>query len=378
VTPQALAARIKDEGRGLGFDLVTIGSADPPPHGAAFETWLDAGHAGGMAYLDRGRDKRLDPSRVLAGARSVIVCALSYRQGPGIEGLPGVARYAWGEDYHAVMEPRLRTLAETVDGLLPGSVTRTYVDTGPLLERDLAARAGLGWIGKNTMLLHPDLGSFFFIGTVLTTAELEPDAPLPDRCGSCTRCLDACPTAAFVEPYVLDARRCIAYLTIEHRGSVPAELRPGIGTWLFGCDVCQDVCPWNRRAAETGEDAFRPRAVPALAELLLLDEARYRERLHGSPLKRARREGLARNAAVVLGNEGSAAAVPALADALGHTDPTVRGHAAWALGRIGGPGARVALLAARDREADASAVEEIELALAEPAPAGAPHGRTHP
>ncbi len=378
MTPQALAARIKDEGRRLGFDLVTIGPADPPPHGAAFEAWLDAGHAGGMSYLARGRDRRLDPDRVLAGARSVIACALSYRQEPGVEGLPGVARYAWGGDYHAVMEPRLRTLAETVDRLLPGSVARAYVDTGPLLERDLAARAGLGWIGKNTMLLHPDLGSFLFIGTVLTTAEVPPDAPLPDRCGSCTRCLDACPTTAFVEPYVLDARRCIAYLTIEHRGPVPAELRPAVGTWVFGCDVCQDVCPWNRRPPETGEVAFQARALPPLAELLLLDEVSYRERLRGSPLKRARREGLARNAAVVLGNKGSAAAVPALADALGHTDPTVRSHAAWALGRIGGAGARGALLAARDREADPATLEEIELALAEAAPAGAPHGGTHP
>jgi epoxyqueuosine reductase len=228
------------------------------------------------------------------------------------------------------------------------------------------------------MLLHPDLGSFFFIGTVLTTAELAPDAPLSDRCGNCTRCLDACPTAAFVDPYVLDARRCIAYLTIEHRGPIPAELRPGVGASVFGCDVCQDVCPWNRRASTTGEAAFQPRRHPSLAELPLLDEAAYRERLRGSPLKRARREGLARNAAVALGNRGSVEDVPVLSEVLGHADPTVRGHAAWALGRIGGTGARAALLAARAREADAEALEEIERALAEAASAGAPHGRTHP
>ncbi len=378
MTPDTLAARIKDEGRRLGFDLVAVGPAGPPDHAAAFEDWLDAGHAGGMAYLERGRDKRLDPGRVLTGARSVIACALGYLQGAGAGDRPGVARYAWGEDYHAVMELRLRTLADTVGRLAPGSVARTYVDTGPLLERDLAARAGLGWIGKNTMLLHPDLGSFFFIGTVLTTAELAFDAPLPDRCGSCTRCLDACPTTAFVEPYVLDARRCVAYLTIEHRGPVPVELRSGVGTWTFGCDVCQDVCPWNRRAPATGEAAFQARALPQLAELLLMDEAAYRERLRGSPLKRARREGLARNAAVALGNRGSAEDVPTLAGALGHADPTVRGHAAWALGRIGGAEARVALLAARGREADGSTLDEIELALAEAALAGAPHGRTHP
>src|SRR5262249_44115268 len=199
-------------------------------------------------------------------------------------GPPGVARYAWGEDYHAVMEPRLRVLAERIAEIRPGTVSRAYVDTGPLLERDLAARAGLGWIGKNTMLLHPDLGSFFFVGTVLTTAEIEADATLPDRCGTCTRCLDACPTGAFVGPYVLDARRCIAYLTIEHRGPIPTELRQGVGEWAFGCDVCQDVCPWNRHASVAAEPAFGPRRHPPLTELLALDEAAYQEAFRGSPL----------------------------------------------------------------------------------------------
>src|SRR5262245_44691746 len=353
MTPAGLAARVNEAGRQLGFDLVAIGPAGPPDHAAAFEGWLDAGHAGTMTYLERGRDKRVDPQRVLPGARSVVVCALGYFQGPGAGGPPGVARYAWGDDYHAVIEPRLEALADAISGLAPGATTRVYVDTGPLLERDLAARAGLGWIGKNTLLLHPRLGSFFFIGTVLTTAELEADTPLPDRCGSCRRCLDACPTDAFVEPYVLDSRRCIAYLTIEHRGTIPAELRPGIGAWTFGCDVCQDVCPWNHRAPATAEPAFAARRHPPLTELLALDEAAYTERFRGSPLKRARRAGLARNAAVALGNGGRAEDLPPLAEALGHADPTVRGHAAWALGRIGGEGAHAALLDARDGEADA-------------------------
>jgi epoxyqueuosine reductase len=363
MTPAALSAQVKEAGRGLGFDLVAVGPAGPPDHAAAFEGWLDAGHAGTMAYLDRGRAKRGDPGRVLPGARSLIACALGYYQGPAVAGPPGVARYAWGEDYHAVMEPRLETLAETVSRLVPGTAARAYVDTGPLLERDLAARAGLGWIGKNTMLLHQDLGSFFFIGTVLTTASLESDAPLPDRCGSCTRCLDACPTAAFVDPYVLDARRCIAYLTIEHRGPIPDELRPGVGAWVFGCDVCQDVCPWNRRAPVAGEPAFAPRGHPPIAELLALGEPAYLDSFRGSPLKRARREGLARNAAVALGNEGGAEDVPALAKALGHADPTVRGHAAWALGRIGGAEARLALVSARVAETHAETLAEIEQAL---------------
>jgi epoxyqueuosine reductase len=363
MTSSTAVARIRDSGRDLGFDLVAIGPAGPTEHGAALGTWLDAGHAGSMEYLERGREKRLDPTRVLPGAKSVVACALGYFQGFQAEGPPGVARYAWGEDYHAVMEPRLRELAATVDALVPGSTSRAYVDTGPLLERDLAARAGLGWIGKNTMLLHPDLGSFFFIGTVLTTAELPVDSPVPDRCGTCTRCLDACPTGAFVDPYVLDARRCIAYLTIEHRGPIPPELRPGVGAWAFGCDVCQDVCPWNSRAPVASEAAFRPRQHPPLADLLALDEAAYLSTLRGSPLKRARREGLARNAAVALGNRARAEDEPPLQEALGHASPTVRGHAAWALGRMGGLEARAALLAARSREADPLVLEEIERAL---------------
>jgi epoxyqueuosine reductase len=375
MTPAALAAHVKEAGRRLGFDLVAIGPASPPDHAVAFEDWLDAGHAGGMAYLERGRDKRLDPGRVLPGARSVVACALGYFQGRSAGGPPWVARYAWGEDYHGVMEPRLRALADTIVGLAPGTLARAYVDTGPLLERDLAARAGLGWIGKNTMLLHPELGSFFFIGTVLATAVIEADAPLPDRCGSCTRCLDACPTGAFVDPYVLDSRRCIAYLTIESRGPIPAELRSAVGAWAFGCDVCQDVCPWNRRAPVTDDAAFGPGRHPSLAELLALGETAYRESLRGSPLRRARREGLARNAAVALGNRGAAGDVPALTEALGRPEPTVRGHAAWALGRIGGTGARAALLAARAREDDAGVLGEIERALSETVAAGAPEGR---
>jgi epoxyqueuosine reductase len=375
VTAAALTAEVKDAGRRLGFDLVAVGPAGPPDHAAAFERWLDAGHAGGMAYLERGRDKRVDPDRVLAGARTMVACALNYFQGSSAAGPAGVARYAWGDDYHAVLEPRLRALADTIARLAPGSTARAYVDTGPLLERDLAARAGLGWIGKNTMLLHPDLGSFFFIGTVLTTAELEPDTPLPDRCGSCTRCLEACPTEAFVGPYVLDARRCIAYLTIEHRGPIPAALRPDVGTWAFGCDVCQDVCPWNRRAPITGEAAFEARRLPPLAEFLALDEASYQSALRGSPLKRARRDGLARNAAVALGNRAVPDDVPALVRALGHKDPTVRAHAAWALGRIGGAAPRAALRAAIAQEADAGVRRQVEQALAEASTADTLHGR---
>jgi epoxyqueuosine reductase len=370
MTSEELSRHAKLVGRGLGFDRVAVGSADPPDHGPAFERWLDRGHAGTMAYLERGRARRLDPRLVLPGARSVVACALGYRQGPDEAGPPGVARYAWGDDYHAVMEPRLRALGSAIVRASPGSTVRAYVDTGPLLERDLAARGGLGWIGKNTMLLHPDLGSFFFIGMVLTTAEMAPDAPLPDRCGSCTRCLDACPTEAFTGPYVLDARRCIAYLTIELRGAVPETLRSGVGAWTFGCDVCQDVCPWNRRAPVTREPAFRARPLPPPTALLALDDVSFRERLRGGPLKRARRAGLARNAATALGNARDPEAVAALAAAMDDADPVVRGHVAWALGRIGGAEAARALHRARGREGAADVLAEIDRALGAAAPGG--------
>jgi epoxyqueuosine reductase len=331
-----LATRVKATGKRLGFDLVAIGPADPPEHAVEFSAWLDAGYAGTMGYLERGSAGRLEPRRVLPGARSVVTVALNYYQGPDAEGPAHVSRYAWGADYHAVMEPRLRALLEDLVSAAPGTGGRVYVDTGPVLERDLAARAGLGWIGKNTMLLHPGLGSYFFIGVVLTTAELAPDSRLPDRCGSCTRCLEACPTQAFVAPYVLDARRCIAYLTIEHRGPIPVELREGLGSLAFGCDVCQDVCPWNRRAPLTTEPAFSARELPALTELATLSDEGYRRRLDGSPLRRARRRGLARSAAVALGNSAGAAAVGALEAALEDPDAEVREHAAWALTRLTG------------------------------------------
>jgi epoxyqueuosine reductase len=262
------------------------------------------------------------------------LAALNYYQ-DAASGPAHVARYAWGRDYHDVLEPRLRALQADLEAAAPGTRGRAYVDTGPLLERELAAGAGLGWVGKNTMLIRPALGSFFFIGLVLTTAELAPDPPVADRCGTCTRCLDACPTGAFVDPYVLDARRCIAYLTIEHRGAIPETLRDRLGGLAFGCDVCQDVCPWNRRAPVTAEAAFATRDLPALTELLALDDAAYRTRLRGSPLKRARRAGLARNAAVALGNRGDAAAGTALAAAAAaDPDPGVREHAGWARHRL--------------------------------------------
>jgi epoxyqueuosine reductase len=336
----ALASALKDEARRLGFDAVAIGPATPPPHGDAFERWLRDGCAGSMHYLERTRRERLDPARLLPGARAVIALALSYNApspdaAPASRGGMRVARYAGGVDYHDVMSPRLENLAQFIRSAAgPDVRSRPAVDTSALLERDLAARAGLGWFGKNTNLLSPSLGSWFFIGIVLTTAELPFDDEIADRCGTCTACLRACPTAAFTAPYVLDARRCISYLTIEHRGGIDETLRPLVGEWGFGCDICQDVCPWNRKAATSTEPAFAPAEYPPPKALLTLDDAAFRRRFRRTALWRARRSGLLRNAATVLGNGADAAAAPALRAALTDDDPIVRDAAAWALSRL--------------------------------------------
>jgi len=332
----ALSGAVKARARALGFDRVAVGPATPPPHAVAFEAWLDAGYGGTMTYLARGRDDRLDPARLLPGARSVIAVALSYKPRADDPSWRGVAAYARGHDYHDVMRERLATLADFVkEAAGPEAITRVAVDTSAVLERDLAARAGLGWIGKNTNLLAPELGSLFFIGIVLTTAAVVLDDALPDRCGTCTACLDACPTRAFVAPYVLDARRCISYLTIEHRGDVDASLREEMGEWLFGCDVCQDVCPWNAKASVSREPAFDAASpLESPTALLALSPEAFRARFRGSAMTRTKRGGLLRNAALVLGNRRDPDAIPALTRALDDDDATVREAAAWALGRI--------------------------------------------
>ena len=337
----ALGSVVKARARELGFDRVAIGPAEPPEHGDALEAWLDAGYAGTMDYLDRGRAERLDPARLLPGCRSVVAVAMSYNPGSGSDDdWSPVSRYARGRDYHDVIRPRLVQLAEFIRSAAGGRIaSRAAVDTSAVLERDLAARAGLGWIGKNTNLLTPSLGSYFFIGIVLTTVELPFDQAEPDRCGTCTACLDACPTRAFVAPYVLDARRCISYLTIEHRGDIADELAGQIGEWLFGCDVCQEVCPWNRKAETGHEPALGPSGcLGALETLLELDPQAFRARFRGSAITRTRRAGLLRNAAIVLANRGERRAAGALGRALGDDDAVVRHAAAWALEKLAHPG----------------------------------------
>jgi len=338
----ALGRAVKARALELGFDRVALGPAAPPERGAELEAWLDAGYAGTMDYLERGRADRLDPARLLPGCRSVVAVAMSYNPGAPAEedDWRPVSRYARGRDYHDVIRPRLLELGAFIRTAAGGSVTsRAAVDSSAVLERDLAARAGLGWVGKNTNLLSPSLGSYFFIGIVLTTAALPFDEREPDRCGTCTACLDACPTRAFVAPYVLDARRCISYLTIEHRGDLAGELAEQVGDWMFGCDVCQEVCPWNRKAAPGREPALAPSgSLGSLESLLALDQDAFRARFRGTALWRTKRAGLLRNAAVVLANRGERSAVGALTRALDDEDAVVRSAAAWALARLGGAG----------------------------------------
>jgi epoxyqueuosine reductase len=362
---------LKAQAFGLGFDLAGVAVLGPVESAPAFERWLDAGHAGEMAWLERGRETRRDTRAPVPGARSALVVGLDYGgrapSGP-------VARYARGADYHDVMLARLGELHRWLGDLVGAPVAgKAYVDTGPLLERDLARRAGLGWFGKNTNLLNPDLGSFFFLGCLLVDLALEPDAPfMADRCGTCTRCLDACPTGALTAPRTLDARRCVSYLTIEARGAIPEALRPGIGDLVYGCDICQDVCPFNRKfAQELSEPAFAPRAAlsgrdaRALAtELLSMSQPEFSAGFKGSPMKRAKLRGLKRNASVVLGNIGTSGDVPALVGALADPEPLVRAHAAWALGRIASPEALDALRVLAESEPDASVLTEVTSALA--------------
>jgi epoxyqueuosine reductase len=323
--------RLKAKARALGFSLVGIAPATEADGFARFEAWLDAGYAGEMAYLHALRQERRHPRSVVEGARSVVMLGLEYGGTGG-----RVARYAQGPDYHRFVWDRENDLAAWLTAEVPGAVAFGVADTAPLLERDFARRAGLGWFGKNTMLLNRDRGSFFFLGALLTDLELAPDPPHESsHCGTCTACLDACPTAAFPEPGVLDARRCISYLTIELRTQVPEDLREGVGDWLFGCDVCQDVCPWNRKA---GGGAVFP-ADPGLAaldpvELLGLTEVGFRRRFKGTSFFRARRTGLLRNAAIVLGNVGDEAALPVLEKATTDPDEVIAEAARWAVGRI--------------------------------------------
>ncbi len=340
--PRALAERAKALALEAGFDLAGVAAADAPRELAFFAEWIARGYAGEMAYLTSQAARRGDLRRAFPWARSVVSVGAQYETPHPYSTEAGaeagwIARYAWGDDYHDVMKAMLERLASALESEIGPFRSRVYVDTGPIVERAYAAAAGLGAWGKNTCLLHPEHGSWFFLGELVTDLDLHPDAPRPDMCGSCTACLDACPTGAFPEPYVLDATRCISYLTIELKGAIPETLRPDMGRQVFGCDICQDVCPWNRRRRHHGGAAFEPRpgqAAPDLDDLARLDEEGFRARFRGSAVKRAKRRGLLRNVAVALGNSGDPAHRPALERLAEDPDPLVQEHARWALGRL--------------------------------------------
>ena len=348
VDREAVAAKLKRMAIDLGFDRAGIARLGTPAHADAFRGWLDRGDAAGMSYLRERAEERLRPELLLDGARSALCVAQQYAPtGEATTGdlWPRVARYARGRDYHNSMGQRLRRLAARIREAFPGCRTRTGVDTAPILERELAAAAGLGVFGKNTNLLHPQGGSWFLLGEVLLTLDLAPDRPLADLCGSCTACLDACPTGALPEPYRLDSNRCISYWTIEHRGAIPIELRESIGDWVFGCDICQEVCPVNSPASCDNPEfeIAEARRDLDLIGLLTLDEEGYRARFRASAMQRSRRDGLRRNAAVAMGNRRQERYVEALSSALDDGSEVVREHAAWALECIDSPAARRAL-----------------------------------
>ena len=343
-----LTDAIKSAAKEVGFDLVGVAPAMSPPGYERLTAWIEQGYGGEMGYIARRAEAYQHPRHVMPNVRSVVMLAVNYNTnrsataedaGPNDTTPARVARYAHGSaDYHDVLREKLKRLAERVHQLRPGSRTRGIVDTAPLLERDFAQLAGLGWFGKNTMLINKKAGSWLLLAALLTDLELEPDAAhQTSHCGTCTRCLDVCPTDAFVSPYVLDARRCISYLTIELRSPIPTELRNGVSDWLFGCDLCQEVCPWNRKSPLTSEPVFQPlqdlQSVDAL-EILKLTEAEFQSRFQSTPLSRPGWDGLRRNAAIVLGNTGSPSLIPELTACLETASPMVHEAIDWAINKL--------------------------------------------
>jgi epoxyqueuosine reductase len=338
----ALAERVKALALETGFDLAGFARVDAPPNLAFFAEWVARGHGGEMGYLTGQVAKRTDLKALFPWARGVLCVGLQYDTPHAYStdapaGRAWISRYAWGDDYHDVLRALLERLRERLQAEAGPFESRAYVDTGPIAEKAWAAAAGLGALGKNACLLHPEHGSWFFLGELVTDLDVPADAPRPDMCGSCTACLDACPTRAFPAPYVLDATRCISYLTIELKGGVPEPLREDVGRHVFGCDICQDVCPWNRKRRHRGEPAFEPRPGalhPDFAGLAGLEPEAFGVRFQKSPLKRAKRRGLLRNVAVAIGNAGAAEHRPLLERLAGDEDPLVAEHARWGLARL--------------------------------------------
>ncbi|MEI7864057.1 MAG: tRNA epoxyqueuosine(34) reductase QueG [Chthoniobacterales bacterium] len=330
--------QLRQAATSAGFDLCGVARAGRAPHAEALVIWLQADNHGAMEWMRRTADLRCDPVHLLPGAKSVVVLATNYyrQTQPETKRDRGrFARYAWGADYHEVLAPRMERLAALLAS--EGGRQKCFVDGGPVLERDWAAASGISWHGKSTMGIHPKLGTWFFLSVILTTLDFDPDKALPDRCGSCTRCIDSCPTQAITAPYILDARRCISYLTIENKAAIPLELREAIGDRIFGCDDCLDACPWNR-FAQAAHDAQSEPSLPAMdkpmREYLSLDDKAFKELFHGSAVLRTKRRGFLRNVCVALGNKGGEEDIPALRQAAIDHEPLVREHAEWALTRI--------------------------------------------
>lgn len=371
----SLTQEIKNEAYRQGFQLVGITSPKPPPHLKTYLTWLEKGYHASMTWIetDRARQRRADPLKILPDCKSILVLGIRYpKPAPSIINNthnPKVASYAYGNDYHDILPTRLNRIVSFIRDRTGKEISnRYYTDTGAILERELAQQAGLGWIGKNSCLINPESGSYFLLAEIFLGIELEIDQPLnKDFCGSCNRCIKNCPTSCITLDRMIDSNRCISYLTIEHKGFIPEEVRPKIENWLFGCDICQIVCPWNQKFAGPKYDpAFtvRPGIPPSqLSDELMLTPEHFNQKFKGNPIKRAKRRGYLRNVAIVLGNIRDKRAVPSLCNALNDPDELVRGHAAWALGQIGGENARQALSLAHERESHPKARVEMIRAL---------------
>ena len=369
-----LTQQIKDRAHELGFELVGITPAQESQTIQRYKQWIDNGYAGEMGYLERHLPLKEDPRKLLQEAKSVICLAMNYytldtpteiAQDPS---RGQISRYAWGDDYHDVIRERMLLLVEFIKSKAEKELkSRVFVDSGPIIEREYAQKAKLGWIGKNTNLINWRTGSWYFLAEVLVSVDLEYDLPpLIGSCGSCTKCIEDCPTDAIIEPNMLDSRLCISYLTIELKDSIPKNLRPKMGNLIFGCDICQEVCPWNSKATPTAEPAFKPRngnLAPELLSLIGMTQTEFSKRFKGSPIKRTKRRGFLRNVIIAIGNWKSRTAIPALSKSMTDAEPIIRGHAAWALGQIGGEDARKVLNSCLENENDSGVIAEIEDAL---------------
>jgi epoxyqueuosine reductase len=368
---RALVARLKEKAAALGLGHLGVAPVAPSDHADALRRWLDRGMAASMTWMERTAIDSVDLTRRFPWAKSALVAAVPHLPYDGARAaqagvVPHLARYALGADYHLALRARLTSLMEFLGSEAPGTTNRVYVDTGPILERELAARAGLGWFGKSTNLILRGGDSYVLLGEILTSALLPPDEPSPDRCGSCTACIDDCPTGAILEPYVVDSQRCISYLTIEHRGRIPVGRERDLGEWIFGCDICQEVCPWNRKIAPAEDPAFitDPRFEhETLADVVRLDDAAFADRFAGTAVARARRQGMVRNAIIVAANTGDEPAIDAARGALEDADPIVRSTAAGALVRAGGAANRRRVERALAAERDTEVAADIEAAL---------------